>query len=138
MARKRAAAASPAWMGTKISATIIAFGMPLIEQLPPDASAALRQDVMSFIAHVWNVHVMAMPAWGQPQHVDEMREALRRAAADQALAQEALANFEMLSTRRRERRFASDPRAVGECLVRVIDAQNWNIRCDARLPPGMA
>ncbi len=75
MARKRPSA-SPAWMDTKISATLIAFGMPLIEQLPPDASAALRQDVMSFIAYAWNVHVMVMPAWGQAQHLDDMRAPL--------------------------------------------------------------
>jgi|JI9StandDraft_1071089.scaffolds.fasta_scaffold366599_2 hypothetical protein len=136
MARKKPPA-PPAWMDTKISATIIDFGMPLIEQLPADAPLEIRQGMVSFIVQVWNAHVMAMPLWGQPQHVGEMRKTLMRAGADQGLAQEALATFEMLSARRRERRFANDPRAVGEWSVRVIDAENWNIRCDARLPLGM-
>ena len=136
MARKKPPA-PPAWMDTKISATIIDFGMPLIEQLPADAPLEIRQGMVSFIVQVWNAHVMAMPLWGQPQHVGEMRKTLMRAGADQGLAQEALATFEMLSARRRERCFANDPRAVGEWSVRVIDAENWNIRCDARLPLGM-
>ena len=99
MARKKPPA-PPAWMDTKISATIIDFGMPLIEQLPADAPLEIRQGMVSFIVQVWNAHVMAMPLWGQPQHVGEMRKTLMRAGADQGLAQEALATFEMLSARR--------------------------------------
>lgn len=53
--------APPAWMDTKTSATIIDFGMPLIEQLPADAPMEIRQGIVSFIVQVWNRRDWARP-----------------------------------------------------------------------------
>lgn len=127
----------PVWEDIKISATLIAFGKPLIDQLPPDASKALREHLIGFIVSAWNVHVLAMPVWGQPKHLADMRAALARGWAEQGLDPEALASFELLSTRRTQRRFVDDPRAIGEWGVRHLGPTQWNVYCDARMPAAL-
>ena len=134
MVRARKKAALKPWIGTKISATIIDFGEPLLAQLPPDAPLELRKQVVDLIVTFWNAHVMAK-AWGQPEHLAETRDRLRRAVAEQSMAPEALEAFETLSARHRERRFVDDPRAVGNWRIRDTAPGQWNIYCDARLPP---
>ena len=131
MVRARKKAVLQPWVGTKISATIIDFGQPLLAQLPPDAPLELRQQVVSLIVTFWNAHVMAK-AWGQADHLAAIRDTLTQAAAEQP---EALEAFEMLSARRQEPRFVDDPRAVGEWRIRDTASGKWNISCDARLPP---
>ena len=131
MVRARKKAILQPWIGTKISATIIDFGQPLLAQLPPDAPLELRQQVVSLIVTFWNAHVMAK-AWGQPEHLAAIRDTLTQVADEQP---EALEAFEMLSARRQEPRFIDDPRAVGEWRIRDIASGQWNIACDARLPP---
>ena len=50
---------------------------------------------------------------------------------------EALEAFESLQDRHELARFADDPRAVGEWRIRVTANGQWNLRCDARLPPSL-
>ena len=128
----------PVWQDTKISATLIDFGKPLIDQLPPDAPKVLREQLIGFIVGTWNAHVLALPAWGQPKHLADMRQALARGWAQHAVDPQAIASFEMLNNRRRLRRFADDPRAIGEWGVRQLGPTQWNVYCDARLPPQRA
>lgn len=54
------------------------------------------------------------------------------AVAEQSMAPEA---FETLSARHQESRFVDDPRAVGDWRIRDTEPGQWNIACDARLPP---
>jgi hypothetical protein len=128
---------TPGWLRTKISATIIDFGEPLLQQVPPDALLELRRASVSFIINVWNAHVMAMPAWGQPKFLTELRATISRAWAEGNVDVEAIAAFELLSVRRHQKPFANDPRAVGEWSVRMIDSDHWNLHCDARLPQAL-
>ena len=134
MVRARKKAVPKPWIGTKISATIIDFGEPLLVQLPPDASLEFRKHVVDLIVMFWNANVMAK-AWGHPEGLVQMRETLGRAVAEQSMAPEALEAFETLSARHQEVRFANDPRAVGQWRIRDTAPGQWNIHCDARLPP---
>jgi len=129
---------TPGWLRTRISATIIDFGEPLLQQVPPDATLELRRATVSFIINVWNAHVMAMLPWGQPEFLAELRATISRAWAEGNVDAEAMAVIEILSARRRQKPFVSDPRAVGEWSVRMIDDEHWNLRCDAGLPEPQA
>ena len=119
------------WVGTKISATIIDFGEPLLTQLLPQASFEECEQLFGLIIAFWNAHTMAR-AWAQPEHLIAMRDTLTRAADEHPQALEA---FELLSARRELPRFVDDPRAVGQWRIRVTANAQWNLRCDARLPP---
>jgi len=136
MVRARKKAIPKPWIGTKISATIIDFGEPLLAQLPPDAPLELRKQVVDLIVMFWNAHVMAK-AWGHPEHLVEVRDRLRRAVAEQSMAPDALHAFETLSARHQEARFVDDPRAVGDWHIHDTAPGQWNIHCDARLPPSL-
>ena len=57
-----------------------------------------------------------------------------RASRDRGIP-EALDAFESLRRRHELPRFVDDPRAVGEWRIRVTADGQWNLRCDARLPP---
>ncbi len=122
-----------AWIGTKISATLIDFGQPLLALLPPDASLDMRRQIVGHIVLHWNAHVMAT-RWGQPEYLAQLRDTLIAATARGELDPQALATFETLSARHKLKRFVDDPRAVGLWEVRDIGPGQWNIRCDARLP----
>ena len=58
----------PALPNSKISATILDFGQPLLapyedQHLPIEVVRAALELVLT----VWNAHVMAMPIWGKPE-----------------------------------------------------------------------
>lgn len=131
---RRARSTAKPWMHSKISATIIAFGRPLIDELPSDASVKLREETVGFIILVWNAHVMAHPTWGRPEVLAELRANMANHHAQGELPDEALQALEVLSLRRQQPPFADDPRAVGDWEVRILDKTQWNLRCDARLP----
>ena len=134
MARARSKRADlAAWIGTKISATLIDFGQPLLALLPPDASLDMRKQIVGHIVLHWNAHVMAT-RWGQPEYLAQLRDTLAAATVRGELDPQALAAFETLSARHKLRRFVDDPRAIGLWEVRDIGPGQWNIRCDARLP----
>lgn len=133
MVRARRKGAPKSWASTKISATIVEFGQPLIEQLPPAPSRELCEKTFQLIVLIWNAHVFER-FWDQPQHLVDLADTLRNAVAEGALPIDALEAFEMLSARRQESRFVNDPRAVGHWELRETSAREWNLRCDARLP----
>ena len=122
------------WVGTKISATIIDFGEPLLAQLPPQASREQGEQVFNLIILFWNALVMER-SWGQPEH----RAAILAQLADPIHGiPEALEAFESLRCRHELPRFVDDPRAVGEWRIRVTANGQWTLRCDARLPPSLS
>ncbi len=134
MVRARRKGAPKSWVETKISGTIAEFGLPLIEQLPSDPSRRLCEQTFELIIMIWNAHVLAR-FWGEPQHLAALKDTLRNAVAEGVLPIDALDEFETLSARRQRPPFVDDPRAVGHWELRETAAGNWNLRCDARLPP---
>jgi len=136
MARKRHDRTA-AWARRKMSATILAFGAPLIDPLPGEAPLELRRALLDLVVQIWNAHVMAMPQWGQPHFLVQMRQTLERNCQAGELQWEALHAFEILSHERARARFASDPRAVEQSSVQMVDPAHWSFSCDARLPASM-
>jgi hypothetical protein len=134
MVRARRKGAPKSWIGTKISGTIVEFGLPLIEQLPPGPSRRLCEQTFELVIMIWNAHVLAR-FWGEPQHLASLKNTLRNAVAEGVLPIDALDEFEMLSARRQQPPFVDDPRAVGHWELRETAAGEWNLHCDARLPP---
>jgi len=93
----------------KISETIVDFGGQIIQQLDPDLPYEVVRSTFEVVILVWNVHVMAMPRWGQPRHLTELHRRLQ----DPQMPAPMVGAFRELSHRRTER-FASDARAVGD------------------------
>ena len=133
MVRARRKGAPKPWVGTKISSTIVEFGLPLIEQLPPAPSRELCEQTFQLIILIWNAHAMSR-FWGQPQHLAAAHDTIRTVVAEGVLPIDALEVFEALSARRQQPPFADDPRAVGHWELRATAAGKWNLHCDARMP----
>jgi hypothetical protein len=112
----------------KISETIADFGDPLIRQLEPDEAVETVHSTFEIVILIWNAHVMAMPRWGKPRFLADLHQRLLDPRTPAQFAQA----FELLS-QRREQRFASDARGVGEWSV-AKEAGQWRLRCDARVP----
>lgn len=134
MVRARRKGAPTSWVGTKISGTIVEFGLPLIEQWPPDPSRRLCEQTFELVIMIWNAYVLAR-FWGEPQHLAALEDTIRNALAEGVLPIDALEAFEALSARRECSPFADDPRAVGHWELRETPAGKWNLHCDARIPP---
>lgn len=134
MVRARRKGAPTSWVGTKISGTIVEFGLPLIEQWPPDPSRRLCEQTFELVIMIWNAHVLAR-FWSEPQHLAALEDTIRNAVAEGVLPIDALEAFEALSARRQHSPFADDPRAVGHWELRETAAGKWNLHCDARMPP---
>ena len=113
----------------KISETILDFGEPLFSQFDAALPLDTIQSVFKIVITVWNAHVMAMPRWGQPRFLADLHERMQ----DPQMPPEMVEAMRTLSQRRLER-FASDGRAVGEWSL-VMEADQWRLRCDARVPP---
>jgi len=134
MVRARRKSALKPWVGTKISRTIADFGQPLLKQLPPAPSRELCEQTFKLIILIWNAHVAAR-FWDQPQHLAAVQDTIREAVAEGILPIDALEAFETLGARRQQPPFIEDPRAVGNWALRETATEQWNLRCDARLPP---
>jgi hypothetical protein len=114
----------------KISATIIDFGAPLLEQLGADQPLSVVRSAFNIIITVWNAHVMAMPMWNAPHFLAHLEALLNTPDAEPGM----LRAYDALAARRRER-FANDPRAVGEWNVGFDANGRLRLHCDARVPP---
>lgn len=113
---------------TKISMTILEFGEPLFAQFPECPPIDVLRSALGIVITVWNAHTLAMPIWGEPHHLDNVKKQLSGPDVppwtDEVVA--------ALTQRRRER-FKDDPRAVGEWTIRPAP-DGIVFRCDARLP----
>jgi hypothetical protein len=127
----RARVQAPRFPDTKISATLLEFGEPLLLPLGKSPSLDEIRATWEFIVWVWNSHVMAMPCWHQP----EFLEALKRVVYARITPCEVKEAYEELAARRRER-FADDARGVGEWELIANREGGYNLRCDARVPRG--
>jgi hypothetical protein len=58
----------------KISATILDFAKPVLDELPPGIPFETRREVLGFAILVWNALVMV--EWGRPDFLAELRERL--------------------------------------------------------------
>ena len=113
---------------SKISMTILEFAEPLFAHFPEIPPIDALRNLLKIVITVWNAHTLAMPIWGEPQHLDNLNEVLGGPAPPlwTAAAVAAL-------TDRRHERFGDDPRAVGEWAIEP-DGDGFVFRCDARLP----
>ena len=116
----------------KISETLIDFGAPLIGDLGPNQPIEIVRSVFTIVIMVWNAHVMAMPAWGKPQLLEQLRALLRTPGT----APQLLDSYTELAARR-EQHFAQDPRAVGEWNVQFDHAGRVRLHCEAHVPPSL-
>lgn len=116
----------------KISETIIDFGAPLILDLDPHQPIEIVRAVFTIVIQVWNAHVMAMPVWGKPQLLEELKKLLRSPGT----APQLIDTYNDLSTRRRQH-FRADPRAVGEWNVQFDQARRIRLHCEAHVPPSL-
>jgi hypothetical protein len=93
----------------KISETILDFGEPLLSRFDETLPIDVMREALMTVITVWNAHVLAMPLWGEPKHLERLTECLSGPGVPEELrgALDAL-------TRRRSERFKDDPRAVGE------------------------
>lgn len=121
----------PRFPNTKISATLLDFGEPLLTLLGDDAAPELWRPTMKIVITVWNAYVLAMPCWGQPSTLEQLKDSIYNGTELYQLKE----GFEVL-TRRRMEKFADDARAVGEWDFVPNRQGGYNFRCDARVPPG--
>lgn len=113
---------------TKISMTILRFGEPLFARFHEIPPVDVLRSLLRIVITVWNAHVLAMPIWGQPQHLENVDRLLCGPDVTPWMA----GVVAELSDRRRTR-FKNDPRAVGEWTVEP-GTDGLLFRCDARLP----
>lgn len=115
----------------KISETILEFGDPLLEMLPPDPPIEVFRNMMTIIIMVWNLGSMTFPIWRKQASTDH--HAQWEAMMKQAPPETRLL-FEELLRRRASAPYREDQRGVGEWSVRPDGNGGFHFRCDARLP----
>jgi hypothetical protein len=96
---------------SKISMTILEFAEPLFAQFPDIPPIDVLRKLLKIVITVWNAYTLAMPIWGEPQHLDNVNEVLGGPASPWTAATVAAL------TERRHERFGDDPRAVGEWTI---------------------
>lgn len=116
----------------KISETIVDFGAPLLGDLDADQSIEIVRAVFTIAITVWNAHVTAMPVWGKPELLEQLKALLR----DPNTAPELVKTYAELSERRRAH-FHDDPRAVGEWNVQFDHRGRVRLHCEAHVPPSL-
>jgi hypothetical protein len=116
----------------KISETILDFGEPLLSRFEAETPIEVYRKAMMIVITIWNAHVMAMPIWGKPRHLEDLEAVFRR--VPELPGEPAM--LDLLAKRRREM-FGTDPRAVGLWDLVLDDQYGLKLRCDARLPHGV-
>ena len=116
----------------KISETIIDFGAPLIFDLDKKQPIDIIRATFTIVIMVWNAQVMAMPVWGKPELLEQVKDLLGTPKA----AAEARAAYNELTARRLEH-FANDPRAVGNWHVAFDANGRLRLHCEAHVPPSL-
>lgn len=122
----------PAVPKRKISETIIDFGAPLLRDLDQAQPIEIVRATFNLVITVWNAHVMAMPVWGKPDVLKQLKDVLRAPGTPS----EMIAACADLATRRQQH-FASDPRAIGEWRVAFDNRGRVRLHCDARVAPSL-
>ena len=111
----------------KISATILDFGTPLFDLIPPDAPIATQREVLSIAILVWNA-VIIDEAKGT-SHLHDARKSLRALpSAGRALFDKAF--DELVASKNRD--FRDDKRLVGNWELRVAPGGGASLWAEAR------
>lgn len=113
---------------TKISATILEFGAPLLDQFEELPPLEVLRNLMKIVITVWNAHALAMPIWKSPHQLDELDRLASRPDVPPWMSA-VVANL----TERRRERFGNDPWVVGEWTIEP-EVDGFIFRRDARLP----
>lgn len=117
----------------KLSATLFAFGEPLLSKLGEDAPLPVQKHGMQLVITAWNAGAMALPEWGEPELLRQLEQALTQPATASPMR----AVLQQLLRQRREV-FGADPRAVGEWTLTPEPKAGCVLRCVAHLPAGAA
>jgi hypothetical protein len=112
-----------------ISATLARFVEPAMASLGGTPSERAIRELFTVAVAVWNAHVLAMPAWGDPSALERVRTHLRGPEAPLHHAHV----FTVLSDRRMAL-FARDPRFVREWELTIAPGQPFALRCKAAIP----
>lgn len=112
----------------KLSDVLLDFGRPLLDQFTEPPPKLLLEQVMLVVITIWNAHTLALPVWGEPLELEELKNTVYAEGSPPELAEA----FELLSARRAEL-FRDDPRAVGDWAIEV-DGAEISLRCDPRIP----
>lgn len=111
----------------KISATILDFGTPLFDLIPPDAPIATQRQALTTVIHVWNA-VIVDEANGT-SHLRDARKSLRTLPrAGRALFERAF--DELVVSKSRD--FRDDKRLVGNWELRVAPGGGASLWAEAR------
>ncbi len=123
--------ATPGKTERKISETILDFGEPLLcEAITEDTPIAVVREIYKLVVLVWNAHVAATPRWGDPAHLQR----LKQIADSPQMPSEARAWIIKLS-HRWQQKFSDAKYCVGEWHVKIKDDDTLSFFCDAREAP---
>ena len=100
---------------------------PLLSQFDETPPIEVLRQALQIVITVWNAHVLAMPEWGQAEHLESLAK-----LNDSLRASGSIALVDVL-TKRRNERFKNDSRAIGEWTIEPT-ADGFRFRCDARQP----
>jgi hypothetical protein len=111
-----------------IADTIVEFAAPLLRELaePPNLDA-LKQ-ALELAISVWNAHVMASPAWGRPEQLDELSRLVSISASP------AMVNAVSTLSALRQEQFAADVRVVRDWEVMLDEGGLARFDCTAQAP----
>ncbi len=131
-AKPRPAAMGAAASTRKMSETLIDFGNPLVRRIKKDSTAQYVDDLFQIIVIIWNAHVRAMRAWGDPAPL----RALQDIAADENQPEIMRYAIGALSLRRVQH-FRDDVRMVHDWSVSYNpEGGELKFTCQGALPPG--
>ncbi len=109
----------------KISAAILDYAKPVLEELPPEASFETRREVLAFAIVIWNALVVA--AWGRPDFLEDLRGRLDTLPGNDIV----VGAFDRLVASKRQRH-AADDRAVGNWELRLKGDGSLALWAEAR------
>jgi hypothetical protein len=109
----------------KISAAILDYAKPVLDELPPDTSIETRRAVLDFAILVWNALVMVQ--WGRPDFLEGLRQRLDSLPGNDIVT----GAFDRLVESKR-RRHAADDRAVGNWEIRLKSDGSLSLWAEAR------
>jgi len=109
----------------KISATILDYAKPVLDELPRDTPFETRRTVLGFAILVWNALVVA--GWGRPDFLADFRARLDSLPGNDIVT----GAFDRLVERKRQR-YANDDRAVGNWELRLKGDGSLSLWAEAR------
>lgn len=118
-----------------LSERILELAEPLLERRDSGSDPEAVRDAVALAVAFWNAKAQASKFWGscRTKKLDDLR---RRMTGKKAAVEDAEA-FAVLSDLWSERRFAFDPRLVGEWSFAIGEDGHLLLSCEAELPDGV-